>query len=90
MRILLIPIPPRNITCSRAAHAAATVEDNLLIKSRFLEAEFFLELFPIHVQRRREAGEREIDCRGNHALQYLIGFPYINQILILDRNLGLD
>jgi hypothetical protein len=57
--------------------------------SRFSEAIFFLELFPIHVQRFRETGEWQIDRRRNHALQNLVGFAYINQIRILNRNLGI-
>ena len=85
MRILCVPIPSCNVTCGRATHAAATVENNFLFKCRLLEAVLFLELPPVHAQCPSKVREWEIDRGGDHALQYLVRFPYIDQIRILGR-----
>lgn len=85
MRILFVPIPPCHISCGRTAHAAATVENNFLVKCRLLKAVLFFKLVLVHAQRSRKVREREIDCRGDHPLQHLIRFPYIDQIRTLGR-----
>ena len=82
--VLLIPVPPCDVTCRCATHAAATVENDFLIRSRLLKAVRFSELFPVQVQRPGEARQWEIDRRRDHALQNLIRLPYINQIRILN------
>ena len=81
--ILFVSIPPCNVTRSRTAHATATVENNFLVKFWLWEAILFLEFGSIHIQRPRKAREWEINCRGYHALQYLVRFPHIDQIGIL-------
>jgi hypothetical protein len=83
--ILFVPIPPCNVTCGGTAHATATVENNFLVKLWFLETVLFLELGPVHAQRPSEVREWEINCRGDHSLQYLVWFPYIDQIRVLYR-----
>ena len=87
IRVLLIPVPPSNVTCGRAALAATAVEDDFLVERRLLEAVQFLELFPIQVQCPSKDGEWEINRRRNYALRHFIRLPYIDQIRILSRDL---
>jgi hypothetical protein len=59
--VLCVTVFLGDVSGSGSSNAAPTIEDDLLVRPRFLESKLFLELCRLHMERTGKHGERDID-----------------------------
>jgi hypothetical protein len=81
--VLLVAVTHSNVTSGGTTLSAATVEDDFLVTLGLVPTVFGLESIFIHAKRSGYLGEWKVDGGWDGALNDLVWFTNINQVVIL-------